>query len=345
MTDANGCYDKPATIYLQQPERSDWTMSGNAGTNPNTQYIGTSDNKDVVFKSNGAEQLRLLGIGGIKLSSSSLGVGPLYRGDDGVLHAGLPNYPPFNPDPPTPCTLDATLHMQFWRSDGNTFPAFCPQVQNPVQPRIGTLSNHPLLVITNGQERMRFTTTGMVGIGTSSPSADLQVHHADANAKVLISSGSGASSVWVQNNAYAYALNVTAAGIGQLLENANATTPIMTFNAGKVAIGTDVMPGTDYNLYVAKGIISESFHVKLIQDWPDYVFTSSYALPSLSEVEMFIKEHGHLPGVPSAQEVADSGADLAQNDKVLMKKVEELTLYIIQLEKRLNDLENCTGTH
>ncbi|HEX2617245.1 MAG TPA: SprB repeat-containing protein, partial [Flavobacteriales bacterium] len=325
VSDANGCDTKEEKIYLQQPDRSDWTMSGNVGTNPSAQYIGTSDDKDVVFKSNGTEQLRLLGTGGIKLSSASLGVGPLYRGEDGVLRAGLPTYPPFNPDPPTLCTLDPTLHMQFWRSDGNTFPAFCPQVQNPVQPRIGTLSDHPLLVITNGLERMRFTTTGKVGIGTSSPSADLHVHHADANTRVLISSSTGSSSVWVQNNAYAYALNVTSTGIGQLLEDANTTTPLMAFKGGRIAIGTDLPAGSSspYHLYVEGGVATRDVLVKT-GDWPDYVFTDAHYLMSLGELRNYVHANHHLPGIPSAGELEEEGGvELGDMQRKLLQVLEE----------------------
>jgi hypothetical protein len=68
--------------------------------------------------------------------------------------------------------------------------------------------------------------------------------------------------------------------------------------------------------------------------WPDYVFNKQYQLPSLSEVENFINQNNHLPGVPSAAEVAKKGVDVADNQVVLLKKIEELTLYVIELEKR-----------
>lgn len=70
--------------------------------------------------------------------------------------------------------------------------------------------------------------------------------------------------------------------------------------------------------------------------WPDYVFSPSYQLPSLEEVKKFIAKHQHLPGVPSAAEVEKKGLDLGDNQAVLLKKIEELTLYIINQQETLN---------
>jgi hypothetical protein len=68
--------------------------------------------------------------------------------------------------------------------------------------------------------------------------------------------------------------------------------------------------------------------------WPDYVFSKQYHLPSLTEVENFIKQNNHLPGIPSAAEVEKKGIDVADTQAALLKKLEELTLYVIELEKR-----------
>ena len=68
-----------------------------------------------------------------------------------------------------------------------------------------------------------------------------------------------------------------------------------------------------------------------------------YKLPTLAEVEQFIAENNHLPNVPSAAEVEANGIQLGEMNAVLIRKVEELTLYIIQLEKRLSELEGKKG--
>ncbi|HEU4471822.1 MAG TPA: hypothetical protein VFR58_12095 [Flavisolibacter sp.] len=102
---------------------------------------------------------------------------------------------------------------------------------------------------------------------------------------------------------------------------------------GKLAIGTD-NPGS-YMLAVNGDAIFTKIKVKAYgTNWPDYVFSSNYRLPSLKEVETFIQKNHHLPGVPSAQEVKNNGIDVTDNQAVLLKKIEELTLYVIELNKR-----------
>jgi hypothetical protein len=68
-------------------------------------------------------------------------------------------------------------------------------------------------------------------------------------------------------------------------------------------------------------------------NWSDYVFAKDYKLASLSEVEQHIQQQGHLPGVPSATEVAEKGVSVGDMQAVLLAKVEELTLHLIAQEK------------
>ena len=107
---------------------------------------------------------------------------------------------------------------------------------------------------------------------------------------------------------------------------------------GKVSIGLSTGPATypgDYSLYVGNGILTEKIKVALSTtgDWADYVFADDYDLMPLSDVETFVKENKHLPGVPSAEEVVETGIDLAKMDAKLLEKIEELTLYVIDLKK------------
>lgn len=71
-------------------------------------------------------------------------------------------------------------------------------------------------------------------------------------------------------------------------------------------------------------------------EWPDYVFDDSYSLPSLPSVEKFIRENKHLPGIPSADSVLTHGLDIGEQQAGLLKKVEELTLYIIEQKKEID---------
>lgn len=95
----------------------------------------------------------------------------------------------------------------------------------------------------------------------------------------------------------------------------------------------------DYQLYVEKGIRAEKVKVDAKGNWPDFVFEENYNLPSLTAVENYINENKHLPNVPSAAEVEQNGVDLGEMDKILLQKVEELTLYVIQQQKQIEALQ------
>ncbi|MEA1786086.1 LamG domain-containing protein [Arenibacter sp. GZD96] len=102
------------------------------------------------------------------------------------------------------------------------------------------------------------------------------------------------------------------------------------YNGGNVGIGTSD-PGT-YRLAVNGNVHAKEVKVDLI-GWADYVFEKDYDLPSLEEVERHILEKGHLINIPSAAEVKAEGIELGQMDRLLLEKIEELTLYILQLKK------------
>ena len=106
---------------------------------------------------------------------------------------------------------------------------------------------------------------------------------------------------------------------------------------GKVGIGTDDTKG--YKLAVAGNVIAESIKVQLSTAWPDYVFAKSYKLPALAEIEKFINENGHLPGIPIASEVKASGIDLGEMNAKLLQKIEELTLHLIRQQKEIDELK------
>jgi len=113
---------------------------------------------------------------------------------------------------------------------------------------------------------------------------------------------------------------------------------------GRMAIGANTMPTpAGYGLYVENGVLASKVKVALPSDptnWSDFVFDKDYKLPELSEVESYIADNKHLPGIPSTAEVHKEGLDLAQMDAKLLQKVEELTLYVIQLQKEIAVLKS-----
>ncbi len=223
---------------------------------------------------------------------------------------------------------------------------------------------------TASREVMRITGTGGVGIGTSNPGSSLHVNHADG-AAIIISSTSGNSGAFaVAGGSGWHSLPATIGDV--VVRSGNSTNDLilavnggngstvnsgsilfstgsaysgkekvrMTVdNVGKVSIGEPSVftlgtPGA-YKLYVSEGILTEKLKVavKTTADWADYVFKPTYKLRSLTEVETFIKANGHLPEVPSAEEVVNKGIDMAEMDAKLLQKIEELTLYMIELKK------------
>lgn len=115
-------------------------------------------------------------------------------------------------------------------------------------------------------------------------------------------------------------------------------------NAGTVHIGYDLnwaIPDGDFKLYVQDGIRAERVRVDVAAQngWADYVFEEGYELMPIEELKAYINEHKHLPGVPSAAEVVEKGIDLAEMNKILLEKIEQQALMIIQLNNRLNKVE------
>lgn len=119
----------------------------------------------------------------------------------------------------------------------------------------------------------------------------------------------------------------------------NWTTPFGNFptTAGGVSVAS-------YNLFVKGGILTDEVRVALSSTWADYVFAKDYNLPTIAEVEKFIDANGHLPNVPSAAQVKEDGIELGEMAKIQQEKIEELMLYIIQQEKRIQALEAKMST-
>lgn len=124
-------------------------------------------------------------------------------------------------------------------------------------------------------------------------------------------------------------------GSNQLDFVANSNTLMSIKSNGNVGINTTNTKG--YMLAVKGDIIAEEVLVATYNDWPDYVFANDYKLKSLEELEQFIKENSHLPNVPDASEIKENGISLGEMDAKLLEKIEELTLYVIQLKKELDE--------
>lgn len=185
-----------------------------------------------------------------------------------------------------------------------------------------------------------------VGIGNTAPTASLHITTGVTNSSGLrlenLTSSSPATafsqykflSVDGSGNVILASLNGSARAGAELWEVKGDN--LQNANEGSVIIGQGISKTpAGYKLFVEEGILTEKVKVavKSTTDWSDKVFEAGYPLKSLREVAQYIKQTGHLPGVPSATEVVEKGIDVAKMDAKLLEKVEELTLYSIQLEK------------
>ncbi len=111
---------------------------------------------------------------------------------------------------------------------------------------------------------------------------------------------------------------------------------------GDVGIGTDLSQNiNNYKLAVNGTIGAKEVKVEITSTtWSDFVFNDEYKLKSLKEVEDYINEKNHLPDIPTTKEVEDNGVNLGEMNSKLLQKIEELTLYMIEQNKKIEDLQN-----
>jgi hypothetical protein len=192
----------------------------------------------------------------------------------------------------------------------------------------------------------KIESTGPVGIGTLTPTAALEIANGPGWTSNLwrkslklsnggvISFPSGQKYFGMGGASSPEAFFIFVTNVDDVSQPAVALMKIDP--NGNVGIGTSVLGA--YKLAVAGTIGAKK--VKVTQDgWADFVFDPEYHLPSLQSVSAFIKEHKHLPEIPSAKEVAADGLDLGEMNKKLLQKVEELTLYLIEMNEKVAKLE------
>jgi hypothetical protein len=236
----------------------------------------------------------------------------------------------------------------------------------------GTATNHAFSFVTNKLSRMTIATNGNVGIGTGATgtipnlltvNGNASMTSAIISANILLSSTSplimgtqsgilrviGGTTAATDPSITLYGSThsanpklITLDGEEIRFRLVNGTTESMRVTSGgNVAIGVDCVP-SGYKLAVKGNIICEKLKVKPYAScatWADYVFESDYKLLKLNEVEAFIKKNKHLPGVPSAAEVDANGVEVVEMEATLLKKIEELTLYVIELQKQVDELK------
>jgi hypothetical protein len=180
-------------------------------------------------------------------------------------------------------------------------------------------------------EKMRITSTGNVGIGSTNPQANLSIK-SGSNVDAEINSLPDGISI--------QSFNRTSSAYGDISFLTNASGPsLLINNEGQVCIGCTTRKPAAYKLAVEGGIAARSLRITQANPWADYVFDKKYQLKPLDEVEKYIQQNHHLPDMPSAATVAAEGIDVAEIQSKLLSKIEELTLYVIELKKEVDALK------
>ncbi len=204
--------------------------------------------------------------------------------------------------------------------------------QDNLSIELNNYGTNPIYLRTNHQTRLTVSGAGLIGIGKTNPSFALDVTRANQSVARFESTGTNAGpDVLIIDKD-----NASARATLQIQGNAGAIESLFVSSSGNVGIGNT----NPISKLAVNGQIRAT-EVKVLADItvPDYVFENDYKLRTLQETKKYISVNKHLPDIPSAAEIEANGIDLGDMNMRLLKKIEELTLYQIELLERLESLE------
>jgi hypothetical protein len=204
-----------------------------------------------------------------------------------------------------------------------------------VSASMGTSTFHAFRLNAGGLGRIHIYPAGEVVVGSNATGAFGKLTVQTTNNTY------GISHLGEGGNILATRMGGTSAGIGtfsnthmRIFANGNSAITITGSN-GNVGVGIE-FPA---NKFEVNGTIRCKEVIVETTNWPDYVFKNDYKLPLLSDVEKYIKQNNRLPNIPSDKEMEKLGLHLGDTQKQMMEKIEELTLYLIDANKRIEQLE------
>ncbi|MBL7928432.1 MAG: SprB repeat-containing protein [Bacteroidia bacterium] len=318
VTDYNNCQDG-LTQLMTEPPRDDWTMTGNAGSNPVTDFIGTSDEQDLVVKTNAEERLRIGADGFFKINSFSGNGNKLLFADSNGFFQIQPIS--FLEVAKPGLTCNDPFALNAWRHKTSN-----PSAIYTCTDRVGIGNDEPHEFLEIGT-RFTFHSGGSKVISYNS--------YWDGVRKRI--STDAVSALHFHLNGDVEFTACPAGGNPDDDIDALMQSVMKIMNDGKIGIGIE--PQAGYKLTVDGKVGVREVYVRATGAWPDYVFDSDYKMMTLKEAGRFMKKHKHLPGMKPAAEIETEGQPLGEIQKLQQEHLEKLYLYILQLEQRIEELE------
>ena len=346
---------------------SDWLANGTHIYNGNSGNVGIGINAPTaklhlaglmkidggqIDIDNGFGQVRLLNDGSPKgyfsLSGSSgdiqIGTNVLYN-DIGKLQLETKSFPRVTILPDGNVGIgtispDSKLHVV-----GNTKTTGRIDMDGVLETKGGlsAIQGAGLYVTGSSLQEGNITTHGNIsGTGTASISGNINSNTGmtitDVAGTLQFKSNSSTEVGFLQLSGNNLRIGTNSGNLGKFVIRTNGADRVYVDNGGNVSIGTtDVANG--YKVSVAGKVMCEELRVQLRASWPDYVFKKNYKLLPLAELKKFIEKNNHLPNIPKASVIEKEGMEVGDMQKKLMEKVEELTLYILDLQKQIDELK------
>ena len=317
-----------------------WSLSGNSASSSN--FIGTTNGQPLTFKTNNITRMTL------SASQASVGIG--ISSPNGNLHVHSSQRTPNS-------NAFTDFQMTNLNTGTSTSDGFRIRQQNQAVYISQLEKEH--LYLQNNNGGFVLDTNGYFGFNTNYPKQ--RIHVVDGNIMISRTSARAPGST---NGSLLFGGDVVdSCSLGDWgIEYVNSADegyglnfwrPFTKCHTGfnyALFLGDDGNIGIGTNTPLAKLTVNGNVCAKEVRVslsgspcWPDYVFAQDYDLMNLSDLKQYIQSNSHLPGVPSAAEVEENGVELGATTEILLQKIEEMTLYILQLEERVQQLENGKG--